>query len=264
MFRITRNYFAENDDRPVLPTLFSGRAGLLSICRGGTFVCIGANVPEHIRIVAIDEYELFRAGLCLLLSQEKGFEVVGSTSNLPDAVPLVQSKQPDIILLGLSGNSGIEPLRELLSASESSRVLVLSGDGDQEMLQSAVRLGAAGVLSKQTSAATLVKAVECVHAGEAWLDRATTASLLRELSRKDRRPKPDPEQAKIASLTEREREVIKLAGAGLKNAQIAKKLFISAVTVHHHLTSIYGKLEVADRLELLIFAYRHRLAELPG
>jgi len=223
-------------------------------------------LPGRIRIVAIDEHQMTLAGLCLLVSQQDGFEVVGGTSIFPDAVALVQSKQPDIIVtsIGSDGIAAVEFLADLLKASENSRILALIDSTDQELHRRAIRHGAAGVLSKRSSPATLVKAVECIHAGEAWLDRSTTASLLRELSPQKRAPKPNPEQTRIASLTDREREVIKLVGAGLKNRQIAERLFISDITVHHHLTSIYSKLEVADRLELLIFAYRNRLAELPG
>ena len=222
-------------------------------------------LPARIRIVAVDEHELFRAGLTLLLSQQSGFEMAGSASSLRDAVAVVQREKPDLVLvsLGASG-TGIEFLPDLAAVSETSKVLVLLDSGDQELLRKAVRLGATGVLSKRTPAATLVKAIECVHAGEAWLDRSSTAALLRELSPRNRPAKQDPQLAKIASLTEREREVIRLVGEGLKNKQIAEKLFISDITVHHHLTSIYSKLEVADRLELLIFAYRNKLAELPG
>jgi len=223
------------------------------------------SLPARIRIVTVDEHELFRAALSLLLSQQSGFEIAGNAPNLREAVSLVQREQPDVVLVSLgTTGAGIEFLPDLAAVSESSRVLVLLDSGDKELLHRTVRLGAAGVLSKRTPAATLVKAIECVHAGEAWLDRSTTASLLRELSPKNRPVKEDPELAKIASLTEREREVIRLVGKGLKNRQIAEKLFISSITVHHHLTSIYSKLEVADRLELLIFSYRNKLAELPG
>jgi DNA-binding NarL/FixJ family response regulator len=126
-----------------------------------------------------------------------------------------------------------------------------------------MRLGASGVVYKNKSADMLIKAVECVHAGEAWLDRSTTASLLRELSPRNRAPKKNPEEIKISSLSQRERDVIKLVGKGFKNKQIAEALFISDITVHHHLTNIYSKLEVTDRLELLIYSYRYGLAELP-
>jgi two-component system, NarL family, nitrate/nitrite response regulator NarL len=219
-----------------------------------------------IRIVMIDEQELFRAGLSLLLSQQKGFEVIGSYFNVPDAIPLIKSEQPHVVLLSINRDSkdSIRVLSEILAHSEKTRVLALTDSTDQELFRQAARFGAAGALSKQKSAATLIKAVECVHEGTGWLDRSITISLLRELSPGNRPSKPDPERTKINTLTDREREIITLVGEGLKNRQIAKKLFISDITVHHHLTSIYSKLEVADRLELLIFSYRYGLAKLPS
>ncbi len=225
---------------------------------------IPESLPGSIRIITIEAQELFRAGLSLLLSREESFELVGSVSRWQDAIPLLQRERPDIVLLSIGSGTGLEFLPELAAVSGCAKVLALSDSGDQELLARAVRLGAAGVLSKNAPASMLIKAIECVYEGEAWLDRSTTASLLRELSRRNAGTKPDPEQVKIASLTEREREVIKLVGSGLKNREIAEKLFISDVTVHHHLTSIYSKLEVADRLELLIYSYRNGLAQLPG
>jgi DNA-binding NarL/FixJ family response regulator len=217
------------------------------------------------RIVVIDEHEMFRAGLRLILSKQTDFEVVGDSATVPDALPVIQREKPDMVLVSIGGNgvAVIEFLPEILAASQSTKILALSDSSNEELLRKAVRFGAAGVLSKNKPAVTLVKAIECVNAGEAWLDRATTASLLRELSPGRRGPKQNPEELKIASLTEREREVINLVGKGLKNKQIADTLFISGVTVHHHLTSIYSKLEVTDRMELLIYAYRNGLATLP-
>ena len=221
-------------------------------------------LPAKIRIVTIEAHELFRAGLSLLLSQQQNFEIIGSAGALQDAVAIVKREHPDIVLFSIGlQDPGMDLIPELLALSAKTKVLALSDTADQEMLRKAVRLGASGVLSKHSPAAMLVKAIECVHAGEAWLDRATTATLLRELSRRNSPEKPDPEQLRIGSLTDREREVIKLVAEGLKNRQIAEKLFISDITVHHHLTSIYSKLEVADRMELLIYAYRNSLAQIP-
>jgi len=211
----------------------------------------------------LEEQELFRTGLCLLLSQHLGFEMVGDAGKWPDMLSIIKREQPDIVLLAIGENIGIDPLPEITTLSENTKILVLSKSDDQKLHRQAVCLGAAGVISKYKAADMLVKAIECVYAGEAWLDRFTTASLLRELSPRNRAARQDPEERKIASLTDREREVIKLVGKGFKNKQIADTLFISDITVHHHLTSIYSKLEVADRLELLIFAYRNNLAELP-
>jgi two-component system, NarL family, nitrate/nitrite response regulator NarL len=222
-----------------------------------------AAVAVRIRIAVLEEHELFRAGLCLLLSQQQSFQVVGNTGKWPDMLSILQREKPDLLLLAMGDSIGIEPLPEVIVASEETKILVLSKSSDEKLHRQAVCLGAAGVLSRDKPAEVLVKAIGCVHAGEAWLDRFTTASLLRELSPRNKAARQDPEERKIASLTEREREVIKLVGKGCKNKQIAETLFISDITVHHHLTSIYSKLEVADRMELLIYAYRNNLAELP-
>lgn len=225
---------------------------------------IAAAAPR-IRIVVLEEHELFRQGLCLLLSKQARFEITGSAGTSEKALSLIQEQQPDIVVMPISSEAGVwmKLLPEILAVSENSKVLMLSKSSDLELHGKAVRMGAAGVLSKDTPTEMLVKAVECVHAGEAWLDRFTTASLLRELSPRNRAAKQDPEERKLASLTDREREVIQLIGKGFKNKQIAETLFISDVTVHHHLTSIYSKLDVTDRFELLIYAYRNGLADIP-
>jgi two-component system nitrate/nitrite response regulator NarL len=220
-------------------------------------------LTERIRIVAIEGQEMFRTGLCLLLSQHDGFQIVGSVSNWQEAMPLVQREQPDIVLLSIGPKDELECLAELLAVSPETKILALSDTADPELHRRAVRFGAAGILSKDKPTAMLVRAIERVNEGEVWLDRFSTASLVRELSQKGGVAKQDPEQAKMAALTEREREVIRLVGKGLKNKQIGEKLFISDVTVHHHLTSIYSKLEITDRMELLIYSYRNGLAEIP-
>ncbi len=224
-----------------------------------------AALADKVRIAVIEENTLFRQGLCLLLTQNQDLKIVGDAAALSEALPLIRREKPDVVLLavGSSSSDSVNLLPQLFESSEDTKVLVLAESGDQDLPRRAMRLGAAGVLFKDKSADMLVKAIECVNAGEAWLDRSTTASLLRELSPRSRVVKRDPEETKIASLSQREREVIQLVGKGFKNKQIAEALYISAITVHHHLTSIYSKLEVTDRLELLIYAYRNGLAELP-
>jgi DNA-binding NarL/FixJ family response regulator len=224
-----------------------------------------AAVSDRVRVFVIEDQELYRAGLCLLLSQQPGFKVVGNAAAGADALSRIHEERPDVALVAISPNdrAGIDILPEIFASSEETRVLVLSGSNDPDLHRRAVRVGASGVISIDKTSDMLVKAIERVNAGEAWLDRSTTASLLRELSPRNRAARKDPEEIKIAALTERERGVIKLVGSGLKNKQIAEKLFISDITVHHHLTSIYSKLSVSDRLELLIYAYRYGLAELP-
>jgi DNA-binding NarL/FixJ family response regulator len=157
----------------------------------------------------------------------------------------------------------VEIIPNLVAMCAKARLIALTSDQDKQMYRRAVRLGAMGLMHKDQPPGTLIKAVERVYAGEVWLDRSLTASVLGEISRGSAAKEASPEAAQIASLTDREREVISAVGAGLKNKQIADVLFISEVTVRHHLTSIYSKLEVSNRLELIIYAYRHGLAQLP-
>jgi DNA-binding NarL/FixJ family response regulator len=115
---------------------------------------------------------------------------------------------------------------------------------------------------KDQAAEVVIKAIEKVHRGEVWLDRTLTASVLSERTREARDQQED--LARIASLTEREREIVALVCQGLRNKQIAEKLFISAATVRNHLTSVLSKLELSNRVELAMYAYRQRLAKPPG
>jgi len=115
---------------------------------------------------------------------------------------------------------------------------------------------------KQQAADLLLKAIKKVHAGEVWIDRSMMSSVLSDV-RSERHEETDPEAPKIASLTPREREVIALVSEGLKNKLIGERLFISETTVTHHLSSIFSKLDVSDRLELIIYAFRHGLAKIP-
>jgi DNA-binding NarL/FixJ family response regulator len=131
---------------------------------------------------------------------------------------------------------------------------------DSQYQVQAVQNGAMGVVLSQKSPDVLYKAIEKVYEGEVWLDRNLMA---RVLSTNHKNGEGDTAPRKIALLSSREREIITLVGAGLKNQQIADQLFLSDVTVRHHLTSIFKKLNVADRLELVIYAYQHDLARLP-
>jgi len=141
-------------------------------------------------------------------------------------------------------------------------VLVLTGSRDSAIHQKAAQLGAMGVVLKEDAADLLLKAIEKVYRGEAWLDRVTMGTLLFQMANQDK-DTLDPRAKKISTLTDRERQVIALIAEGLKNRQIAERLFISPTTVTHHLSSIYSKLGVSDRLELVIYAFANKLAKMP-
>ncbi len=218
-----------------------------------------------LRILIIDRQAIVLAGVRLLLEKQSSFCIVGEATNPADAIDIAGREQPDIIVL--EPNFGAQPsldlIPSLLQVARSARVLILSDLADSELLAQAVRLGARGVVLKTDSPAMLSKAVTKIGAGEVWFDRRTTAELLSHFSGQPYKEEPDADSRKIASLTDREIEVTALIGQGLKNKQIAERLSISEVTVRHHLTSIFSKLGISDRLELLLYAYQQGLAKPP-
>lgn len=220
--------------------------------------------PIKIRILIIDDQLIVREGLRMLIENHPGTKVVAMASTRSDALDIIGREPTDLIILNLElgGNSALSFLPELREAANDARILVLTGERDSAIHQKAAQHGAMGVVLKENAADLLLKAIEKVYQGEAWLDRLTLGSLIFKMSSQEKET-VDPRTRKIASLTERERQVIALIAEGLKNRQIAERLFISHVTVTHHLSSIYGKLGVADRLELVIYAFANKLAKMP-
>lgn len=221
--------------------------------------------PRNDRILIIDDHVLVREGLRLLLESEPGISVIGEAKGRADALALAQKERPDVILLDLDlgRESGLELIPDLLQAAPDARILVLTGVTDENAHRRALRTGALGILRKEVAGEVLLRAIDRVRSGEVWLDRSLAASLLQDFPRAKETPKPAPQAERIASLSPREMEIIICIGDGLSNKRIAERLFISETTVRHHLTSIFGKLGVNDRLELLVFAYRSSLLKPP-
>jgi two-component system, NarL family, nitrate/nitrite response regulator NarL len=218
-----------------------------------------------IRILMIDDHAVLRAGLRMIIESHKGMVVVGEAENRRESLAAIANEIPDIILLDLDlgDENGLDLLPELIAAVPDARIILLTGLRDPEVQRRAILLGAMGLVSKQKAADTVIRAIEKVYAGEVWLDRAMIASILNDRVNTSVAPDQNVETLRIAKLTEREREVIWLIGEGIKNRQIAARMYISEATVRHHLTSIFAKLGVADRFELVIYAFQHGLAKLP-
>lgn len=218
---------------------------------------------QNIRVFLIDDHRSILWGLEKLIESGKpGMHVVGSATSWTEALKQLDSALPDVILLDLDlgQENGLDGIPKLVSASKA-KVLVLTGLRDEAVHHSAVLAGARGVVAKEARAETILAAIAKVHEGEFWLDRAATGRLLVEVSRKNGREAANPELKKIADLTVREREIIALAAAhaGATAKTIAEKLSISEHTLRNHLTSIYEKLGVANRLELYAYAHQHKL-----
>jgi DNA-binding NarL/FixJ family response regulator len=220
---------------------------------------------ETIRLLIVDDHAIVREGLRMIIESCAQFKIIGEAGNRIDALSAAACEQPDVILLDLllGDENGLELIPELLVASRHARILVVTGLNNPEEQYRSMRMGAMGVVLKNHAPETLIRAIESVHAGEVWLEHAMTVRLLSEMLNGGETEKADPELSKIAKLTAREREVVSLVGECLRNKQIAERLFISEVTVRHHLTSIFNKLELTDRLELAMYAYQYGLAKPP-
>jgi two-component system nitrate/nitrite response regulator NarL len=220
---------------------------------------------NSIRIILIEDDELTRLGLRTQIGKDPQLEVAGEAANRKDALNITREKQPDIILLDLNlgDESGLELLPELLSVAAGARVIVVTGGRDLEAHHRAISHGAMGLVLKQDAVEHVTRAVKQVYNGDVWFNRSMMLKVITGMAKASAVKKPDPEAVKIKTLTERECEVIGLVGEGLKNRVIADRLFISETTVRHHLTSIFAKLEVSDRLELVIYAFKHGLSALP-
>ena len=222
-----------------------------------------AATPAPIRVLLVDDYLAVREGLRLLLERHDDITVVGEAATSRDAIALAKREQPSVALLelDLANDEAMDLIPALTAASLHIRVLVLTRVRDLEQHRRAIRAGASGVVSKRQNSNVLVKAIRRVHAGEVWADRETTATVLRELQQG---AAPSPEAKRIATLTARERDIVKLVAQGHGTQKIAAMLFISDKTVRNHLGSIYDKLKVSERLELALYAAKHGLVTGPA
>ena len=225
---------------------------------------------KTIRVMLIDDHQTMLWGLEKLVQGEAPrMDVVGTARTCDDALAQVASLMPDVILLDidLGGTSSLALIPDLV-ANGISRVLILSGTQDADMLDTAIRRGARGILHKSAAPPDVLKAIEKVHKGELWLDHVALGRVLGHfLQPGTAQPaKPDPDAERRGSLTLKERKVIQavVQGNGALNKTIAAQLFISEFTLRNHLTSIYQKLHVANRLELYVYAMRHGLGEGDG
>ena len=216
-----------------------------------------------IRVFLVDDHPVVREGLRMLLATADDLKVVGGASSVQEAFAALSSAPADVVVLDLDlgGRDGLELLPALSARAPDTRVLVLTGIRDRERHRAVLSSGAHGVVLKDKPPELLLKAIRRVHAGELWFDRATMeVAVQRAVSLERARA---PEREKITALTPREKQIVSLIGEGLKNTEIAARLGIGEKTVRNHLTIIFDKLGVSDRLELAVYAYRQGLAQVP-
>jgi two-component system nitrate/nitrite response regulator NarL len=210
----------------------------------------------------VDDHRIVLWGMERLIDGEKPMmEVVATATSCESAVELAQSSMPDVVIVDVDllrdDTSEVIPA---LVHRHAARVLILSGARDGKMDDAAILRGACGVVRKEAPPSTLIDAIRKVHDGQLWLDRATTARLFVQLS-KQKTEANDPEKRKLASLTPREADVVRTLAnkPGADNRKLADTLNIGEHTLRNHLSRIYDKLGVPNRLELYIFAQRNGL-----
>lgn len=211
-----------------------------------------------IRILIADDHGVMRAGLRALLEDEPGMEVIGEAATGEQALRLVQDLTPDVVLLdiGMPGPDGIEITRQLKKMAPQIHVLILSVYEDETLLREAMRAGAAGYIIKRAVEEDLMAAIRAVSQGYMYIHPAITHLLVKDLS-----PIVDSQREAVKSLTRRELEVMRYIIRGYTTRQIAEALYISVRTVEGHRASIFGKLGIKNRAELVAFAEKHGLMD---
>ena len=221
--------------------------------------------PTAIRVLILDDQNLFRDGITKLLSTQAGIEIAACADTASGAVEAIRKLRPDVALMGWSANSpnSHKVFATIQETKLQTRVIMLVDEDLKEDFLEAVRQGCCGIVPRQTSTELLVKSIRKVHAGEFWLDRTTTAEVIRRLAKKA--PGNANTGARLGlreqggALSAREREIVILVAQGFKNKEMAERMFISEQTVKNHLHNIFDKLGVSDRLELALYAIHHNL-----
>jgi DNA-binding NarL/FixJ family response regulator len=212
-----------------------------------------------VRILIADDHPLFRGGMRALLGTEASFEVIGEATTGEEVVTLATALQPDVILMDVQmpGIGGIEATRRILAESSNIHILIVTMYEDDHTLFSAMRAGARGYLLKGASPDVVLRAVQAVGNGEAIFSAAIAARLMDFFAALRPMALPDG----LPELTQREREILEFIAQGQNNQVIAKRLSLSPKTVSNHVSTIFGKLQVVDRVEAMLRARRAGLGE---
>ncbi|MGC8548849.1 MAG: response regulator [Acidobacteriaceae bacterium] len=218
-------------------------------------------MTSNTRILIADDHALFRDGLRRLLELESEFEVVGEASNTSGLIQMAQKLQPDLILLDLSmpQANGLEAVESLALQAPLARIIVLTAAISREQVVKAMQHGVRGIALKECTSQDLLRGIGLVLEGRYWFADECMNKLVEAL-REATSPEVRSRQPKDFGLTRRELEVVNLVVAGYSNPEIAKKCAISEQTVKHHMSNIFDKVGMYNRVELALFAVSHKIA----
>lgn len=221
------------------------------------------NSKTPIKILLIGDYLIFRIGLKMLLEAEERFSVVGEAAKISEAPELIIRNKPDVVLINAPEIKNGDFTKFIENHRDETPVLILSNSDGKKIFKDCFEIGASGLVSKEKNPEILFRAIEQVYQGQLWFDRNLMGETIKQLMDEKHNGNGKAESDIQSSLTEREWEVLTQVCKGLKNKNIADNLFISETTVRHHLTSIFEKLNVDSRLQLVVLAFRKNLVEIP-
>jgi len=209
---------------------------------------------REIRLVISDDLAMFREALRSVLEREPDLRIVGEAAGDSDTFDQVRSLKPDLLLLNLmmTHGAGMEILRRLATARSPVRTIILVDSAARGHVTQALALGVRGVIPERAGTQSLIQGIRAVASGDYWMDSQTIAELIDYL--RSSTQKPDPATSNGFKLTPREMEIVTELVDGRTNKEIARKFSISEQTVKHHLTNIFAKVGVANRLELALLA----------
>jgi RNA polymerase sigma factor (sigma-70 family) len=215
--------------------------------------------PRPVTLVICDDHKILTDALSTVVGLDDTLRLVGPPVHDPEsAIDLCAEQLPDVVLMDIvfkGGMSGIEATRKIKETSPATKVVIMTAHDDERLLVEAVESGASGFLSKDEAADEVLAAVKAAADGEVLIDPVTLTRLLAQVAR-EREEKRDAQNL-LNDLTEREREILQLLAEGMRNDDIATKLFISPQTVQTHVRNILGKLRVHSKLEAVSFAVKH-------
>ena len=217
---------------------------------------------EPVRVLVVDDQELFRRGLIMLLGGDADIEVVGEAADGVTATELAITTAPDVILLDvrMPRRTGVEACRAIKEVVPATKIIMLTVSDEEADLYESVKNGASGYLLKDSSIEEVAQAIRVVNEGQSLISPSMAVKLIDEFKQMS---KPEREQGPALRLTERELEVLRLVAKGLNNREVAKELFISENTVKNHVRNILEKLQLHSRMEAVMYAMREKLLDLP-
>lgn len=210
---------------------------------------------KKIRLLIVDDQELFREGLLTLLSIQKDFEIVSQASSGEEAILATTKTNPDVILMDLrmSGIGGVEATKRIVQQHPGIKIIVLTTFDEDDLVFNALHAGAIGYLLKDVSPDKLFEAIRTAYKGEYYLLPSITAKVMAEFTRTPRAPKIEADSI-FENLSRRELEILRMVSTGMSNKEIALSLVIAEGTVKNHLTSIFNKLNARDRMHAVLIA----------